>query len=80
MEGIFDHDCEQSQVVTIDDRLPCLAGTKNLIYGHCKDKNEMWVPLIEKAYAKLHGCYENIESGSTASALTDLTGEGNQIL
>jgi len=34
-----------------------------------------WVPLIEKAYAKLHGCYEAIESGNIAVALSDLTSE-----
>lgn len=50
------------------------------IYGRCKDINEMWVPLIEKAYAKLHRCYEALNSGSIASALTDLTGEGCQTM
>lgn len=34
----------------------------------------MWVPLIEKAYAKLHQSYEAIEGGWVDSALVDLTG------
>lgn len=32
------------------------------------------VPLIEKAYAKLHGCYANIVQGHLSHALSDLTG------
>ena len=43
--------------VLIDDRLPCYAGNKQLVFGKCTRKDELWVPLIEKAYAKLHGCY-----------------------
>jgi hypothetical protein len=39
------------QVITIDDRIPCYGNQP--IYGRCKDINEMWVPLIEKAYAKV---------------------------
>eukprot|EP00727_Mastigamoeba_balamuthi_P000533 m51a1_g10477 putative calpain family cysteine protease (413) ;mRNA; r:13668-18915 len=35
---------------------------------------ELWVMVIEKAYAKLHGSYEAIESGTEATALTNLTG------
>lgn len=36
---------------------------------------EFWVPLMEKAYAKLHGCYENIiENYSMLEGLIDLTG------
>ena len=36
--------------------------------------NEWWVPLAEKAYAKLNGSYDNIHGGHTCWALTELTG------
>lgn len=39
------------QVVTIDDFVPCV--NKQPVYGRCRDSTEMWVPLIEKAYAKV---------------------------
>jgi hypothetical protein len=29
--------------------------------------------LIEKAYAKLHGCYENLVAGFVDQAIQDLT-------
>ncbi|CAG8688182.1 10391_t:CDS:2 [Ambispora leptoticha] len=40
----------------------------------CKDPNETWLPLLEKAYAKIHGDYESIEGGTISHALEDLTG------
>ncbi|XP_059139505.1 calpain-A-like isoform X2 [Physella acuta] len=58
--------------VIIDDRLPTEKG--KLIYGHCTDPTEFWVPLIEKAYAKLHGTYEALGGGITMDAMVDLTG------
>jgi hypothetical protein len=61
-------------VVTIDDNVP-MGGNKLPVYARCSELREMWVPLVEKAYAKLHGTYESIETGSIASALIDLTGE-----
>lgn len=66
--------------VIIDDRLPCLKVNDvsiehpRLIYGKCRNNNEFWVSLIEKAYAKLHGCYEKLNSGFIDDAIQDLTG------
>ena len=37
--------------VVIDDRLPCYKG--NFVFcRNNKDPNELWAPLLEKAYAK----------------------------
>ncbi len=58
--------------VIIDDRLPCIDNSP--VFGSCKDSKETWVPLIEKAYAKLHGCYEALISGFIDDALSELTG------
>ena len=44
------------------------------MYAHCSDPSEFWVPLMEKAYAKLHGSYEMLNGGSMAESLVDLTG------
>lgn len=49
--------------VLVDERIPVDSTTKKPVFGHCKQAQEIWVPLIEKAYAKLHGCYENLISG-----------------
>lgn len=34
----------------------------------------MWVLIIEKVWAKLHGSYTNIDGGLAKEALHDLTG------
>lgn len=36
--------------------------------------NEIWVLLIEKAYAKFHGGYYQLRGGFVNEALLDLTG------
>ncbi|GBG24010.1 Calpain [Hondaea fermentalgiana] len=60
--------------VIIDDRLPIFAKSGKPVFAHCKDRNELWVSLLEKAYAKLHGSYDALIGGYVDGALRDLTG------
>ena len=44
--------------VVVDDYLPTVNG--ELIYICSKDKNEFWTALLEKAYAKIHGRWDQL--------------------
>jgi hypothetical protein len=58
--------------VVVDDHIP--LNKNKPVFASSKDANEVWVMLLEKAYAKIHGGYENLEAGSEVMALVDLTG------
>lgn len=51
--------------VLIDDYIPCYNDNRNECFSKCKDTNYIWVPLIEKAYAKIYSSYSNIEKASS---------------
>ncbi|KAK9692429.1 hypothetical protein RND81_09G263800 [Saponaria officinalis] len=59
--------------VIVDDWLPCEAPGKPA-FATSRKGNELWVSVLEKAYAKLHGSYEALEGGLVQDALVDLTG------
>ncbi|KAF9461075.1 cysteine proteinase [Collybia nuda] len=49
-------------------------GGKSLLFARSGTENETWVPLIEKAYAKLHGDYYALSGGFSHEAIEDMTG------
>lgn len=57
----------------VDRYLP--ASLRGPELGRCShDLRKLWYPLLEKAYAKLHGSYAAIQCGDPLEALQDLTG------
>ena len=66
------------QIVIIDDYLPVTKYNKSLVYAKSKG-NEIWVPLIEKAWAKVNGGYVNIIGGLTGEAFEYLIGIGSMM-
>ena len=60
--------------VVVDDYLPVDSESNNLVYCHNnKDSNEMFGPLLEKAFAKMNICYEFLEEGHAVDAMIDMT-------
>jgi hypothetical protein len=50
------------------------TGSKRLFFGNCEDQNETWFPLLEKAYAKIHGDYPSLSAGWIGEAVEDMAG------
>eukprot|EP00611_Tribonema_gayanum_P004380 TRINITY_DN1354_c0_g2_i2.p1 TRINITY_DN1354_c0_g2~~TRINITY_DN1354_c0_g2_i2.p1 ORF type:complete len:352 (+),score=64.53 TRINITY_DN1354_c0_g2_i2:243-1298(+) len=73
----FDHN--SWKYVIIDDLIGCDADGA-ILYSRCKDANEFWLPLIEKAWVKLLGCYEQAQGGHEHHALMDLTGGAGEYI
>ena len=63
------------ELVLIDDYFP-YAGTyfKQLAFGSSRD-DELWLCLLEKAWAKINGCYAKIGCGGTPNEVFDVLTE-----
>jgi calpain-15 len=58
--------------VTVDDFFPCFPNGSPMFSR--SNGNELWVLLLEKAYAKIHGGYKTLSGGLPHEAMMDLTG------
>ncbi|EPY31483.1 cysteine peptidase, Clan CA, family C2 [Strigomonas culicis] len=59
--------------VIVDDYVPTVA--QHPVFASCLDyPRETWVPMLQKAYAKVHGSYAAVTGGDALQALQDLTG------
>mmetsp|Transcript_26432 Transcript_26432/g.66517 ORF Transcript_26432/g.66517 Transcript_26432/m.66517 type:complete len:676 (+) Transcript_26432:291-2318(+) len=66
----------------IDDFLPCCCaaadgaggGTAELACGRSSSPSEVWLALVEKANAKIHGSYEAVQRSTELESLEDFSG------
>jgi len=63
--------------VVIDDKFPVASGEPAFSKAA---GDELWVLILEKAWAKLFGSYERIEAGFAEHVLRDLTGAPSDVV
>ncbi len=59
--------------IVVDDYIPCYP-KGGPIFSHNNIQNELWMSILEKAYAKMQGSYEALEKGIPVEALSELSG------
>jgi len=59
--------------VIVDDVMP-VDKYGRMLYARSADPDEVWCPIIEKAYCKLHTCYEMCDGGRPNQAIFSLCG------
>ena len=57
--------------VVVDSYVPCEFNVPVFTKNH---EHELWVVLLEKAWAKIHGSYQRISFGLAHETMRDLTG------
>eukprot|EP00435_Cladocopium_sp_Y103_P052703 s239_g16.t1 len=76
---LYDWLAGEWKTVTVDDRIPCcqrkgLEPRPYPLFARVPDR-EVYVPILEKAFAKFAGSYKALESGHSALAWMAMTGE-----
>ncbi|CAJ1342101.1 unnamed protein product [Effrenium voratum] len=77
---LFDGAKDKWEIITIDDYIPCNKaifdhnGTCKPLFSKPKN-NELYVMLLEKAFAKFCGGYSALEGGQTIWAIRAMTGD-----
>ena len=68
--------------IVVDDHFPFDTRPEKDCWFFSRDtsENEIWVQILEKAYAKVFGSYEVIEGGKAYQAFANLTGFPSDIL
>jgi len=62
--------------VVVDDYVP-VDQYGRLLYASSKDKQELWVTILEKAYVKMYRCYEMCDGGLPGQAIFSFCGGCN---
>ena len=65
--------------VVVDDYLPVMKGSKMLAFARTKSSG-LWVSLLEKGWAKLHGSYSSTSGGVPNFAASHLLGVPSKTL
>jgi hypothetical protein len=68
----------EKRTVVVDDYFPYDGETKTWAFSQPSEtkerRNEIWVLILEKAWAKVYGNYQRIEAGLAGEAMYPLTG------
>ena len=59
--------------IHVDDFIPCYPNSGKPCFSKANNEGEIWVELLEKAWAKLHGSYSIIIGGCSEEVYSRLT-------
>ena len=68
------------RVVVVDDYFPYCPHKSDWAFSRSDSEKEIWVMLLEKAWAKIFGSYQRIEAGTTGEALPALCGAPSEYI
>jgi Calpain family cysteine protease len=48
----------EQKIISVDDRVPCMKGNQTLLCSLTATEGELWLPILEKACAKIFQGYD----------------------